>query len=215
MTCGHCCGADQLFDLKSAQKEMKKYLRKGPGKSTRKLISELLPAEEVPGKTMLDIGGGVGALQWAFLEKGGLKSTDVDASHGYLHVAGKIAEEKGWNEQTTFLYGDVVDHAVSLRTFDFVTLDKVICCYPDYQALLASSLDKCQGKIGVVYPFGGIIPKIIAQFNRLYFYLKKNPFRTYIHSPKEIENFIKSRGFEMLNRKTSFPWHVQVYRRTD
>lgn len=215
MTCGHCCGADQLFDLKSAQKEMKKYRRKGASKSSRKLIDDLFTSSDVQGKTLLDIGGGVGALQWAFLEKGGLRSHDVDASNGYLHVAGKFAEEKGWSKQTSFLFGDLVDHADRLDSFDFVTLDKVICCYPDYKALLTSSLERCKGTIGVVYPFGGIIPKFIAQFNKVYFYFKKNPFRTYIHSPGEIENFIKSNGFEMLERKTSFPWHVQVYRRTD
>jgi magnesium-protoporphyrin O-methyltransferase len=212
MTCGHCCGADQLFDLKGAQKEMKKYRKKGPGKSTKTLI-ETLFSRNTENKTLLDVGGGIGALQWYFLENGGLYTKGVDASRGYLHVAGQYAKEKGWKEQTSFLFGDLVNHAKNLTAYDFVTLDKVICCYPDYEALLTSSLEKCTGTIGVVYPLGGLLPKLLIQFNRLYFYITKNPFRTYIHSPKAIREFINSHGFTMVSKKISFPWHVQVYQR--
>ena len=87
MTCKHCCGADQLFNLKGAEKELKKYRKKGPGKVTTKLIELLTGHDDLAGKTLLDIGGGIGAIQWGFLENGGKYTIDVDASNGYQHVA--------------------------------------------------------------------------------------------------------------------------------
>lgn len=210
MTCKHCCGADRFFDLKGAQKEMKKFKRKGAGKSTKRLIKLLFP-QNVKEKTLLDIGGGIGVIQWSFLEKGGKNTMDVDASNGYLEVAKSYAEENDYMDKVRFLYGDLVEKAVEINTYDFVTLDKVVCCYPDYESLLGLALKKCDKTIALTFPLGGPISKIIAQMEQVYFYFKKIPFGTYIHSPDEIEKFIHSKGFKTVHKKISFPWHVQVY----
>ena len=214
MTCRHCCGADQLFDLKGARKELKKYKKKGLGKSSRKLIEMMFNNQDLQDKSLLDIGGGIGKIQWAFLQNGGSKSVDVDASLGYLQVAEEYANANDFMEKASFFHGDFVDQSKEIEVADFVTLDKVICCYPDYKSLLKKSLEKCGNSIGVVYPLGGPISKAIIQFNKLYFLIKKNPFRTYIHSPEEIENFILDQGFTTCYKTIKFPWHVQVYKRT-
>lgn len=213
MTCKHCCGADQLFDIKGAKKELKKYKKKGPGKSTRKLMEMMFINQDLNGKSLLDIGGGIGKIQWTFLQNGGSKSVDVDASLGYLQVAEEYATSNNFMGKASFFHGDFVDQSEEIEIADFVTLDKVICCYPDYKSLLKKSLEKCGNTIGVVYPLGGPISKAIIQFNKLYFFIKKNPFRTYIHAPKEIENFILDHGFKTCHKTMAFPWHVQVYKR--
>jgi hypothetical protein len=51
----------------------------------------------------------------------------------------------------------------------------------------------------------------MALFENMYFFIKKNPFHTYIHSPRQIEKFIISKGFVPFQKIISFPWHVQVY----
>ncbi len=215
MTCKHCCGADQLFDLKGAEKELKKYKKKGPGKVTRKLIELLKKEDDLNGNTLLDIGGGIGAIQWGFLENGGKSTIDVDASNGYQHVAKTYAKELGFEEKAKYVFGDFVDQSAAIDEVDFVTMDKVLCCYPDYEGLLKQALLKCKKSILISYPLGGMISEFIAQLNKIYFYFKKNPFRTYIHSPKQIEKFIIDHGFEVKYKSISFPWHVQVYQRIE
>ena len=214
MTCDHCCGAEKLFDLKGARKELKKYRKKGAGKATRALIRQTFSVG-IRNKSLLDIGGGIGAIQWAFLEGEGQTTTDVDASLGYLEVAQSYAEENKYDEKTHFVHGDFVDRHQDVTIADFVTLDKVLCCYPDYKALLKYAAEKCDDTIGVVYPLGGPILQIFALLNKVYFYLKKNPFRTYVHSPREVEQFICNQGFELVEKSIRFPWHVQSYRRVD
>jgi len=213
MTCKHCCGADQLFDLKGARKELKKYQKKGPGKSTSKLIKLIFGREDLNGKLLLDIGGGIGKIQWAFLQNGGGKSVDVDASLGYLQVAEEFASANDFSGKASFFHGDFVDHCKEIEVADFVTLDKVICCYPDYKSLLKNSLEKCKNSIGIIYPLGGLLSRAYTQISTLYFLIKKNPFRTYIHPPHEVEEFIMDHGFKACHKNIAFPWHVQVYER--
>ncbi len=210
MTCKHCCGADQLFDLKSAQKEMKKYKKKGAGKSTRKLLS-LMYSLNQKNQTLLDIGGGIGAIQWAFMENGGNKTTDVDSSSGYLHVAQEYAAEKGFD--TEFKMADFNDVANEVEAHDIVTLDKVVCCYPDYKLLLGNALDKADKALAMTMPLGGFVSKALGQLTRAYLMIKKNPFRTYVHNPSEVQSFIESKGFRLSSKGFSFPWLVRVYER--
>lgn len=214
MACEYCCGADQLFDLKGAKKELKKYKKKGPGKPTKKLI-ELLFRNGVENQTLLDIGGGIGANQWAFLENGGKNTMDVDASGGYISVAKSYAKDQGYEEMVDFKKGDFVDYAEEISSADYVSLDKVICCYPDYESLLGAALNKCKISIGLVYPYGGPVAKLFGKLEMIYFWIKKISFGTYIHDPKEVEQFIKNHGFEVVEKTKSFPWHIQVYRRVN
>ena len=212
MSCNHCCGADMLFDLKSAQKELRSYKKKGPRKATKKLLS-LLSAYDQKGKSLLDIGGGIGAIQWEFVGNGGSKTTDVDSSSGYLAVASEYSKEIN-HELASFKMSDFNDVHDELARHDFVSLDKVICCYPEYEILLGNALDKTGTALAMTMPLGGWISRLLAQFTKVYLVLKKNPFRTYIHSPKKVHDFIESNGFRLSERSFSFPWLVRVYERS-
>ncbi len=207
-----CCGADMLFDFDSAQKQLKKYIKKGPQGSTRSLIKALSPYKKA-NKSLLDIGGGIGAIQWDFLNSNGAHATDVDASSGYLNTARSYALSNNWESKTRFIKGDFVDVSSQIETYHFVTLDKVICCYPGYQHLLANAMAKCDEIMGLTFPMGGPIAHIFSFFNRMYMKIRKIPFRSYIHSAKTVEKIITANGFQIVHRSISFPWRVWVFER--
>jgi len=214
MTCKHCCGANDFFDLKGAEKKLRQYKKKGPDKVTSRLIEFFRAEYDFHDKSLLDIGGGVGAIQWEFLRKGGKATINVDASNGYQVVAKDYAYELGFAEKVNFVFGDFVEKSSEVMETDFVTMDKVLCCYPDYQSLLENAIKKCRKSIMISYPLGGFLAKFYAKVENLYFAFKKNPFRTYIHSPQKIEGFIANHGFEITKKSISFPWHVQLYKKT-
>ena len=211
MSCEHCCGADKLFNQKSAQKELRTYKKKGPRKSTKKLLS-LLSDYDQKGKSLLDIGGGIGAIQWEFVRNGAIKTTDVDASPGYIAVASDYAKEIN-HEAANFKMSDFNDVHEELDRHDFVSLDKVICCYPDYKKLLGNALNKSGTALAMTMPLGGWFAKLLNQLPNLYMLLTKNPFRSHIHSPKNVHDFIESNGFRLSEKSLSFPWLVRVYER--
>lgn len=214
MTCDHCCGADRIFDLKSARKELKKYKKKGIGGATKKLLNGLAPFN-LKGSTLLDIGGGIGAIQWNFLNRGASHTTDIDASSGYLEVAKSYAEEKQFSDKTAFMHGDFIDLSDQLDVHSFVTLDKVVCCYPDYKLLLSNALSKTEDVLALTFPMDNWISRLLATLGALFTKLIRNPFRPYIHPSKGIHDFILAHNFSLSFSEISFPWHVRVYKRLE
>ncbi|MCH7500500.1 MAG: methyltransferase domain-containing protein [Nitrospinae bacterium] len=98
-----------------------------------------LKEHEVTGKSLLDIGGGIGAIQHELVAAGAARVTSVDASSGYLAISRKEAESRGYADRASYHYGDFVDLADSVDDADIVTLDKVLCCYDKVDDLVKKS----------------------------------------------------------------------------
>ena len=148
-----CCSVDYdvHFDADEARQDLLAYRQNGAEGSTRRLI-EVLVAEGVEGASLLDIGGGVGIVQLELLKAGIASSMDVDASGPYLQVAEAEAEELGFKDRTAYRHGDFVALADEVEAADVVTLDRVICCYPDVRALVSTSARHARRLYGLVYP---------------------------------------------------------------
>lgn len=212
MTCAHCCDTSKFFDDKTARKEFKRYNKKGTTGTTRAILKSLsnIPKKD---KTLLDIGGGIGAIQWEFLKQGARHTTDIDAAAGYIQLARSIAKEYDYEDKTTFLQGDFNDMADELPAYDFVTLDRVVCCYPDYELILKNSTAKTREYIALSYPISNFISKALNKIIRLYFFFKKSAFRTYIHPDKKMEELIIAEGFHLVHKSMKFPWNIRVFKR--
>ncbi len=212
MTCRHCCDANEFFDTKAAKKELRKYVRngaKGPTRHINDFVNGLIAEDD----SLLDIGGGIGAIQWNFFENGGTSTTDVDASQGYVETAKDYAATIGQLENASFHVGDFVDVSEKLEVHDFVTMDKVICCYPDFKRLLGQATAKTGKAMVLSFPRSGFLFRILSQIAALYFKWKKSAFRSYVHPVDQIQQFIEDQGFELKHTTGSFPWIIHVYQR--
>ena len=213
MTCQHCCGADTIFDDKEALKQIKRYHRNGPRKTSRLLIEGIknnLNGE----KNVLDIGGGIGAVHHELLKTGLDAATQVDASMSYLNEAKKESERNGFQKRIDYLHGDFLDLKSEIEIHDVVVLDKVICCYPHMKELLSQSSLKTGSMIALVYPKSNWIGKTIIQSGNILFWFKRNPFRVFLHSNEQVRTQLKNDGFDRLYYKVSYPWNIEVYTRT-
>jgi len=208
----HCCGTDKFFDRKTAEKQYKEYLKKGPSRVSAKIIEQLKPFEP-KGKSMIDIGGGIGTLQWWFLENGGNKTIGIDASSGYLEKAKKHAKEKGWLDRTEFLMGDCTDVYPNIASADFITLDKVICCYPNYIDIIESTCKKQPKYISLSYPMDGVISDGVRALGALALMLTKNSYRPFVHKVKDVRNLFKTNGYKRVAYNLAFPWHIETYKK--
>jgi magnesium-protoporphyrin O-methyltransferase len=208
----HCCGADLFFDEKNAHKQYRQYLKKGPGRVTRRMIRQLesLP---VQGKTMIDVGGGIGYLQWWFLEQGGMTSTAVDASKAYLKQAEEHAIRYGYGDKTQFVFGDFAETGGQLGQASIITLDKVVCCYPDYVQILQAACEKSSEIISLSYPMDGILSRLVASVGSISARWKTKTFRPYIHPVAKIRETLVKEGFHRATHSLSFPWHIETYRK--
>ena len=156
MTCCHCQGVARVFDEKMAKRQLRHYRRKGPGKGTRQLIDEVA-ADGVEGRTFIDIGGGVGAIQHDLMERGAVGGTSADASPAYLAAARAEAEVRGYADRIRYVEGDFVERAGEVDPADLVTLDRVVCCYPDMPALLVAAARLTRADAGTGDPARDVV----------------------------------------------------------
>jgi len=210
MTC--CQATDEFFDSRFVSRELKRYHRSGGLRSTKKLISALLE-KGVKGCTLLDIGGGVGAIQHALFESGITSAVCVDASMEYLRAAQQEALWRGNRSRTSMYHGDFVDLAKRIEKADIVTLDRVLCCYANLEQLVCASVGKARRLYGLVYPRGTLLSRVgIVTFN-VFSWMMRKKFRTYYHRPNQIRQLVTSSGFAEVSQKNTLIWHIVVYER--
>ena len=212
MTCEHCQDADKTFSSDLANRELKDYRAHGPGKTTRLLI-EALKAAGIDGLTLLDIGGGVGVIQHELFQAGASSAVAVDASSGYLQAAEQEAERQGYAEHVRYRHGDFVDLAPQLQQAGIVTLDKVICCYPDMRALVSLSSAHAEKLYGVVFPRDTWWLKLGLGFVNRMQWLRRSSFRVFVHSTEAIEAVVREQGLARRYYRQTILWQVILYAR--
>ncbi len=137
--CMACCSgyyaAEVHFDRKVAERDLRRYRRRGADATTRLLLAELRrwPLE---GLRLLDVGGGIGVIAAELADSSIAGATMVEASPSYLKIARREVGSRYGLRPTDFILGDFAAIAGTLHDADVVTLDRVVCCYPDVEALL-------------------------------------------------------------------------------
>lgn len=212
MNCRQCQGIEDVFSKEYVAKELKRYRKRGPDKTTRMLINAL-KEEDVQGLTLLDIGGGLGAIQHEMLRAGVQSVTDVEASTAYLNATKGETARRGYAERVSYQHGNFVDLAENISPADIVTLDRVICCYPDMQKLVRLSVARADKYYGLVFPREDWWMKVWDFLQSFYLSLTKSNFRSFLHSTKDVEELVNSHGFKRSFYQRTFAWQVVVYTR--
>jgi 2-polyprenyl-3-methyl-5-hydroxy-6-metoxy-1,4-benzoquinol methylase len=212
MQCNSCQGGANVFGKKTARSQIKRYRRKGPAKTTRMLL-DALATEGVSGLTLLDIGGGVGAISFELLKSGVTSATQIDASPAYVSTAKAEAAREGVSDRFACQQGDFVALADRAPAAGVVTLDRVICCYPDMRALVGQSAAKATHLYGVVYPRDTWWARMVGVVENAAARLFRVPLRAFIHQTAAVDAVIRERGLTLRFRRDSGYWQIVVYGR--
>ena len=207
-----CQGIEQRFDTGAGARKLSAYLRNGPDRTTRLLV-DALRAEGVTDATLLDIGGGIGAIQLELLASGLRSATDVDAASGYLAVARAEAARRGYDGRVTYRHGDFVALSGDLAPADIVTLDRVICCYHDMPALVGASVAKAGRLYGVGYPRDDWWVRLSLAAENAGQWVQRSSFRAFVHPTRKVDGIIRAAGFERHFFQRTAAWQVIVYGR--
>lgn len=206
------CAADQQFNEQKAADELQRYRSKGPRPTTRLLQEGLAHAGTLSG-TLLDVGSGIGSLTFGLLERGVTRAVAIDASSAYNVVARQEAERLGRAGVVRFIQADFVSIASELDAATVVTLDRVVCCYPSYEALLDAALRRADVSLALSYPRDVWYVRLGVRLENAQRRLNKNAFRTFVHPAARMEAMIRSAGFELSTRRETWMWAVDVYTR--
>jgi SAM-dependent methyltransferase len=205
-----CPSCPNVFSREEAEKDLQRYREKGPDPTTKALI-DAIRALGIDGGTVLDIGGGIGAIQLDLLEAGAASTVSVDASPDYVAVAQAEAERRGFGDRARHLNGDFAAMAADIEPADVVTLDKVVCCYPDLSVLIGRSVEHAQRMIGLVYPRDADWVRGVAAVLNAGARLFRSPTRFYIHRMAGADRLIREAGFEARPVRRGLFWQVVLY----
>ena len=204
--------AERQFSEKRATEDLAQYRTKGPGATARLLLAGLAKAGPPHGR-LLDIGSGVGALTFELLERGLTEAIGVDLSSAHVAAASEEAARRGRTDTVRFVHGDFAAMAGQFSAADIVTLDRVICCYPEYERLLDQSVRHADRHFALSYPGDVWYVRTWVRVQNVARRLRRNPFRTFVHSASAMEHVIRRAGFELVSRSFTRTWCADVYRR--
>jgi len=212
MGCCQCQGIENMFDKKAAKRQLKRYLKKGPSKTTSMLL-DAIHKKGVQGLNFLDIGGGIGAIQYDLIKAGASNGTSIEASSAYIDVVKEETLQNGLAERVNFKQGDFTTTATDVDSADIVTLDKVICCYDDMSELVGLSSKLARKIYAVIYPRDVWWTKLALLMVNFYPRIKGSSFRVFIHPTKKVEEIIFGNGLKRNYYATTLFWQVAIFTR--
>ena len=210
MGCCQCQGIENMFDKKAAKRQLKRYLKKGPSKTTSMLL-DAIHKKGVQGLNFLDIGGGIGAIQYDLIKAGASNGTSIEASSAYIDVVKEETLQNGLAERVNYKQGDFTTTATDVDSADIVTLDKVICCYDNMSELVGLSSKLARKIYAVIYPRDVWWTKLAFLMMNFYTRIKGCSFRTFIHPTQKVEEIIFGNGLKRNYYATTLIWQVAIF----
>lgn len=206
-----CCYDDE-FDRAHADAKLREYRRKGPGRTSR-AIADALAKGGAQGRSVLDIGGGVGAVHQLLLERGAVSAIDVDASRPYLDAARSEAERRGFADRVEFRHGDFVAVAPDIAPADLVALDRVVCCYGDVDALVGRAAERTRRRLAIALPPAGRIATAVVGLANAWQRVTRSAFRVYAHPHARVVAAARAAGLEPAGTASVGIWRLLVFER--
>jgi magnesium-protoporphyrin O-methyltransferase len=212
-----CCStfetaATRQFSERKAAGDLQQYRKKGPGATTRLLLDGIAAAGPLDG-SVLDVGSGVGSLTFELLGRGITRAVAVDASSAYIGAAREEASRRGRAGAITFVHADFVAAESQLPQATIVVLDRVVCCYPEYEPLLEAALRHAERCVALSYPRDNWYGRLVCRLENLQRRITGNAFQTFVHPGRDMERIITGAGFQRSSRRTTWLWAIDVYTR--
>ncbi len=182
-------------------------------------LLKAITAQGVSGRTVLDVGCGIGDLAIETVAAGATSATGYDLSPKAIGRARALARERGVGDRTTFEVGD--GSKLDLPRADIVAINRVVCCYPDADGILERTLAAAGSVYAISAPVSrgarGLYNHVQnGLWNVVYRIRDKHygGFRTFIHDVERIDRRITAEGFRRVHHeRRRIVWDLAVYAR--
>jgi magnesium-protoporphyrin O-methyltransferase len=162
----------------------------------------------VGGASVLEIGGGVGALQLELLAKGASRTTNLELVDAYETDARDLANAAGMGDRMTRRQVDVAATPDQVEAHDIVVLHRVVCCYPDYERLLTAAADHAKRLLVFSHPPRNWVSRTLTGLQGIGFRVMGKSFRTFAHPPAAMVAVAESRGMRTDYTYRGSVWQV-------
>ncbi len=208
-----CCtrGYERFFGKRTARRDARRYRRKGLDPTAGRMVEELA-GRGVAEATVLEIGGGIGAIDVELLKRGAGRATVVELSHGYDEEARTLLAETGFEGRVERLHGDFVAGEDAIEPADLVVLHRVVCCYPDPDALVGAAARHARRLLALSFPRNTWWIRLGSRVVNVFF-RRIGWVESYIHLPAAIIGAARAQGFAPVHEHAGRIWRVAVLER--
>ena len=105
------------------------------------------------------------------------------------------------------------DSPDELPKADIVTLDRVVCCYPDFRGLLKAAADHSRSALALTYPRETWYMRFGLSGANFFQRLRNDPFRIFLDPIAEMESLLNKEGFLKTSVQRLFVWEMALYQR--
>jgi hypothetical protein len=210
-----CCapkGYAKLFGARAARRDVRRYEQDGLD-DTGAWMVEFLRRRGIAGGTVLEIGGGIGVLLLELLAAGAERATNLELSPEYEDSAHELLLERGLDDRVDRRIGDVVSDPELAGPADAVVMHRVVCCYPDYDALVGAAAQRAQRYLVMSFPrrrpvlrafFGAV--NVVARLLRW-------EYRSWVHPPERLVAAAERQGLALVAESKGFVWQAAALER--
>ena len=202
---------EQMFGSRFARRSLRRYRRNGLDDIERALVSSV--SEGIEGSSVLEIGGGVGAVHAELLAAGAARGEVVELVAAYEPYARELAEERGLAERTRFRVLDLLEEPDGVDRADVVVLNRVVCCSPDGVRLTETAARLARHALLLSYPRDIWWTRTGVRLQNAAFWLLRRSFRAFVHRPAELMAAAARAGLEPDRSGGGAIWEYAVLRR--
>jgi len=210
-----CCspkGYRWVFSERSARGEAKRYRRKGLDSTSRRIV-DFIKRQAVENRTVLEVGGGIGAIQIELLKAGAAHATSIELTPTYEEVAAGLVREAGFTDRIDRKVMDFAAAAEQVDTADIVIMNRVLCCYHDMPKLAGAASDRTRQLLVMSFPRETWWTRVGLKVGNSALRLTRREFQVFLHSPKAILATSEGHGLRTVFDQTGAFWTVAALRR--
>jgi magnesium-protoporphyrin O-methyltransferase len=212
---GECCDPDSYratFSERFARRMSRRYQRRGLNSTQERLVG-FLTEHGIEGASILEIGGGVGEIHVELLRRGASSVTNLEISTSYEKEAGELLERSGMTERVERRFLDIATAPDQVSPADVVVMHRVVCCYPDYQRLIASAGGHARRLLVYSHPPANPVTRLVIGWDNLLRRLRRNDFRAFVHPPDAMVQVAQEEGLTLRYRHRGLSWDVVGFER--
>ena len=201
-----------MFDEKFARKTLRRYRKKGLDPIERGMVASVAAAERNGGR-VLELGGGIGAVQAELIVAGADRGEVVELLSAYEPYAREVARDKHIEDRTTFRVADVLDAPNPVVPADVVVLNRVVCCTPDGVRLTAVAARLANRVVLLSYPRDRFVIRVGMTLVNTAMRVLGRSFRVFLHPTSALFAAARDEGFQTAETGRTFVWEYTTLRR--
>jgi magnesium-protoporphyrin O-methyltransferase len=190
----------------------RRYRKRGLDDTARRIVG-FLEQRGVAGASVLEVGGGVGEIQLELLKRGAARAVNLELSPAYEEEAERLLREAGLEGRAERRMHDIAVDPAAVKSADVVVLNRVVCCYPDYERLLGAAADRARRAIVFSYPRRNAASRLLVGTLNLVFRLLRKEFRTFTHPPSAMLAVLEERGLRRTFAHRPLVWQIAGFER--